>query len=89
MQKSLKELSSSPLINLYNTFMLPYMIYCVEMYGNGLSTHIHPLIRLQKTKNFELYNNYLYSTSGILPFNIFVKYRIRLLMNKLSKSKYL
>ena len=43
-----KYFSSSALINLYNTFILPYMIYCVEVWGNALSIHIHPLIKLQK-----------------------------------------
>ena len=42
-----KYFSSSALINLYNTFILPYMIYCVEVWGNALSIHIHPLIKLQ------------------------------------------
>ena len=37
----------SALINLYYAFIFPYHIYCVEVWGNGLSTHIQPLIKLQ------------------------------------------
>ena len=30
-----------------NAFVFPYLIYCVEVWGNALSTHIQPLIKLQ------------------------------------------
>ena len=39
--------SKSALINLYYAFILPYLIYCVEVWGNALSTHTQPLIKLQ------------------------------------------
>ena len=39
--------NNSVLINLYNTVVFPYLIYCVEVWGNALSTHIQPLIKLQ------------------------------------------
>ena len=50
-----KYFSSSALINLDNTCILPYMIYCVEVWGNALSIHIHPLIKLY-TKNYPNYH---------------------------------
>ena len=34
-----KFLSKSALINLYCAFIFPYLIYCVEAWGNALSTH--------------------------------------------------
>ena len=45
--KAKKYFPSSALIDVYNIFILPYMIYCVEVWGNALSIHIHPLIKLQ------------------------------------------
>ena len=39
--------SKSALINLYYAFIFPYLIYCVEVWGNALSTHTQPLIKLQ------------------------------------------
>ena len=42
-----KLLSKSALINLYYAFIFPYLINCVEVWGNALSTHTQPLIKLQ------------------------------------------
>ena len=42
-----KFLSKSVLINLYYAFIFPYLTYCVEVWGNALSTHTQPLIKLQ------------------------------------------
>ena len=42
-----KYFNTSPLINLYNAFVFPYLIYCVEIWGNALSIHIQSLVKLQ------------------------------------------
>ena len=39
-----KYFNTSALINLYNAYVFPYLIYCVEVWGNALSTHIQPLL---------------------------------------------
>ena len=36
------------LINLYNAFIFPYLIYCVEVWGNALSIHLTPRLKLQQ-----------------------------------------
>ena len=41
-----KFLSKSALINQFYAFIFPYLIYCVEVWGNALSTHTYPLIKL-------------------------------------------
>ena len=46
--KAWKYLNKKVLVNLYNTFVLPYLIYCVEIWGNACDTHLDPLIKLQK-----------------------------------------
>ena len=33
---------------MYNAFILPCYIYCVEIWGNALNIVIDPLIKLQK-----------------------------------------
>ena len=36
--------NTSVLIILYNAFVFPYLIYCVEIWGNALSIHIQSLV---------------------------------------------
>ena len=38
----------STLRNLYYTLVYPYLIYCVEVWGNSCSTYLEPLIVKQK-----------------------------------------
>ena len=74
---------------MYNAFVFPYLIYCVEVWGNALSSHIHPLIKLQNkivriiTSSSHI-TEQLYENTGIIPFKILVKHRIGLLMYKIS-----
>ena len=53
-----KLFASSTLINLYNTFILPYIIYYVEVWGNALSIHIRPLITEKNYPNYYLFDIY-------------------------------
>ena len=46
--KARKNLNRKVLVNLYNTFVFPYLIYCIEIWGNACDTHLDPLIKLQK-----------------------------------------
>ena len=85
--QSKKCISTTVLINLYHAFVFPYLIYCVEVWGNALSKHVQPLIKLQnKILKIIINKEQLYAHSGILPFNILVKHRIGLLMYKLSND---
>ena len=34
--------------NLNFTFVYPYLIYCVEVWGNACDTHLDPIIKIQK-----------------------------------------
>ena len=36
------------LINLYYSFVYPYLIYCIEAWGSACQTHLHPLLLTQK-----------------------------------------
>ena len=87
-----KFFSKSALINLYYVFVFPYLIYCVEVWGNALSTHTQPLIKLQNkiiriitNSHFLASSEKVYNETGILPFVTLVKYQIGLLMVKIAK----
>ena len=41
-------LTKNTLRNLYYTFVYPYLIYCVEIWGNTNDIHLDPLIKIQK-----------------------------------------
>ena len=36
------------LVNLYYTFVYPYLIYCVEIWGHACNIYLDPLVELQK-----------------------------------------
>ena len=33
---------------MYFTFIYPYLIYCIEVWGNANETHLTPLVKMQK-----------------------------------------
>ena len=35
-------------VNLYYSYIYPYFIYCIEVWGNASHCHLHPLFLLQK-----------------------------------------
>ena len=41
-------LDKNTLRNLYFTFIYPYLIYCIEIWGNTNDTHLNPIIKIQK-----------------------------------------
>ena len=46
--KARKYLNRRILLNLYYTFVYPYLIYCVEIWGNTCNIYLDPLTKLQK-----------------------------------------
>ena len=43
-----KYLDKNSLVNLYTNYIYPYLIYCVESWGNISKCHLDPLFILQK-----------------------------------------
>ena len=43
-----KYLDQQTLHNLYYTFVYPYLIYGVEIWGNACNVYLDPLVKLQK-----------------------------------------
>ena len=75
--------------NLYYSFVYPYLIYCVEVWGNAHDTYLDPLIKLQKkcvrVITFSYYLEHttpLFEQLDILSFKKLVIQRISLLMLK-------
>ena len=86
-------LDQQTLHNLYYTFVYPYLIYGVEIWGNACNVYLDPLIKLQKKcLRIITFSNYLEHTESlfqkleILNFKKLVNHRIAILMFKNSKK---
>ena len=74
---------------MYFTFIYPYLIYCIEVWGNAQHTHLDPLIKIQKksirTITFSHYLAHtepLFERLNILDIKKLVIQRISLIMFK-------
>ena len=74
---------------LYQAFIFPYLIYCVEIWGNAAHIYLDPLIKLQKKiirvitfSQYLAHTNDLFVQLQILPFKKLVIHRIGLQMFK-------
>ena len=86
-------LDRQTLHNLYYTFVYPYLIYGVEIWGNACNAYIDPLIKLQKKclriitfSNYLAHTEPLFQKLEILNFKKLVIHRIAMLMFKNSKE---
>ena len=86
-------LDQQTLHNLYYTFVYPYLIYGVEIWGNACHAYIDPLIKLQKKclriitfSNYLAHTKPLFQKLEILNFKKLVIHRIAMLMFKNSKE---
>ena len=82
-------LDKNTLRNMYFTFVYPYLIYCIEVWGNAFDSHLTPLINLQKktirTITFSYYLEHtapIFKKLNILSFKKLVTQRISLIMYK-------
>ena len=64
--KARRFLNKSTLINLYNSFIFPYMTYCVDIWGNACESNLDPLIKLRfflcRLWNYGTYMTTIYQT---------------------------
>ena len=82
-------LDMNTLIQMYHSFVFPYLIYCVEIWGNASAIHLDPLIKIQKKiiraitfSEFSAPSEPLFLRSNILNFDKLVFQRICLMMFK-------
>ena len=81
------------LTHLYNSFVFPYLIYGIEVWGNTNAVHLDPIIKIQKkivmTITFSHYLAHtepIFDTLNILNFNNLVVHRICLMMFQYYKD---
>ena len=84
-----KFLQNNTMRNMYFTFIYPYLIYCIEVWGNAQHAHLDQLIKIQKksirTITFSHYLAHtepLFERLNILDIKKLVQQRISLIMSK-------
>ena len=86
-------LDRKTLTHLHNSFVSPYLIYGVEVWGNTNAVHLDPIIKIQnkivRTITFSHYPAHtepIFDTLNILNFNNLVVHRIGFMMFKYYKD---
>ena len=92
MFKARNYLKRNTLIKLYHSYIYPYLIYCIEAWGNATHCHLKPLYLTQK-KVARIISFSNYNTSSIdifkqyiLPLNKLVVNRIWIMMYKYANN---
>ena len=93
MSKASKYLKRKSLLTLYYSYIYPYMIYCIEAWGNASNCHLDQLyiiqkkvIRLISFTNYDIPNAVTFKNLEILPLNKLVYNRIGIMMYKYSNN---
>ena len=81
------------LTHLYISFVFPYLIYGIEVWGNTNAAHLDPIIKIQKKivrtitfSHYLVHTEPIFDTLNILNFNSLVVHRITLMMFNYSKD---
>ena len=76
-------------IQMYHSFVFPYLIYCIEIWGNASAIHLDPPIKIQKKSiraiilsEFSTPSEPLLQRTNILNFDKLVFQRICLMLFK-------
>ena len=91
--KAKKYLNIRILMNLYYTFVYPYLIYCVDIWGHACNIYLDPIVKLQKKiiriMTFSDYNSHsapLFLSLKMLLFTKIVVHRIGMQMYKYNHN---
>ena len=94
MYKARPYLDKKCLANLYHTFIYPYLIYCIEIWGNVPSCHLNPLYLMQKRiiriitfSNYLAHTEPIFKQLNILPVNKLYYNRIGIMMYKYNNGQ--
>ena len=89
--KARQFLEKRDLLNLYYSYLYPYLIYCIEIWGCAAKSHMNPLYLTQKKiiwiitfSHYISHTQPLFQDLSILPLEKLVLYRIALIMYKMS-----
>ena len=93
MYKARRYLSKKCLVNLYHSYIYPYLIYCIESWGNASDCHLEQLYFLQKKiirivtySDFNISSDILFKNLQILPLNKLIHHRIGIMMFKYANG---
>ena len=87
-------LSKQTLLNMYYTFVFPYLIYGVEILGSALLNHINPFKKRRKSVRTITFSDYLapseriFQSLKVLNFEKLVIQRISFLMFNLNTNSH-
>ena len=88
--KARQFLEKRDLLNLYYSYIYPYLIYCIEIWGCAAKSHMNPLYLTQKKiiriitfSHYISHTQPLFQDLSILPLEKLVLYRIALIMYKI------
>ena len=91
--KARKYLKRNTLINLYHSYIYPYLIYCIETWGNTTHCHLEQLYLTQKKvarmiafSNYNAPSKDIFKQLHILPLNKFVVNGIGVRMYKYANN---
>jgi hypothetical protein len=91
--KARKIFSVTTLVTLYNSFIYPYLIYCIEVWGSAADIHISSLFRLQKktiriikSAPFKATTKPLFRELKLLPLECIYRQRVCIFMFKFVKN---
>ena len=91
--KAKKYLDKRCLKFLYNSFVLPYLTYCIEVWGKAKSVHIKPLITIQKkivrildSASYLAHSSPIFNKLDILTVKQIYVYRTGIFMFKIINS---
>ena len=91
--KAKKVFSIRTLITLYNSFIYPHFIYCIEVWGNAANTHRMSLFKLQKkviriikSAPFLANTEPLFKELKLLPLHNIYKHRLNIFMFKFMRN---
>ena len=93
MRRSRSILNQQSLLILYYSFVLPYLSYCVEVWGNTYKTNLLPLYILQKRAIRTVFNarihdhtNLLFLKASALKFFDLVKFKTAQIIYKVNNN---
>ena len=94
MYKARRYLGSKSLVKLYHShiYIYPYLIYCIESWGNAAHCHLEPLFKLQKNIRIITFSDYnahtepILSNLNILPLYKLIHKRIGILVYKYAND---
>ena len=89
-------LDGKTLTHLHNSFVFPYLIYGVEVWGNNNAVHLNPIIKIQKkivrtitSSHYLAHTEPIFDTLDILNFSYLVDNGIGLRIKHLFKRRFL